>query len=202
MATSIGIVDYSVGNHGSLVTSLRRMGLRVFVSQKPEELDLADVIMLPGVGAFPAAMQSLSQLGLDDYLRLEAAQDKPIIGICLGMQLLADISYEHKSEKGLGIISGEIKPFEAGKWHIGWNEVKFKKDLLKSTEPKDRTFYFNHAFCYEGPEIFKMAKTHDENSITAVIRNKKTVGIQFHPEKSQMAGSNLLRNLIDELMNA
>lgn len=202
MATSIGLVDYSVGNHGSLVASLRRMGLRVFVSQKPEELDLADVIMLPGVGAFPPAMQSLIQLGLDDYLRFKAAQDKPIIGICLGMQLLADISYEHNPEKGLGIISGEIKPFEAGKWHIGWNEVEFKKSLLKSTKLNDRTFYFNHAFCYEGPEIFKMAKTHDENSITAIVKNKKTVGIQFHPEKSQMAGSNLLRNLIDELTNA
>ena len=191
MATSIGIVDYSVGNHGSLVTSLRRMGLRVFVSQKQEELDLADVIMLPGVGAFPAAMQSLSQLGLDDYLRLKATQDKPIIGICLGMQLLADISYEHNPEKGLGIISGEIKPVEAGKWHIGWNEVKFKHDPLKSAELNDRTFYFNHAFCYEGPDIFKMAQTNDKNSITALIKNKKTVGIQFHPEKSQMAGSNL-----------
>lgn len=193
---SIGIVDYGMGNHASVMHSLKSMGFKVRISADPQVLDRTDVLILPGVGAFPSAMQALRDRGLVNYLQKQADLQLPIIGICLGMQLLTTASYEFDYTLGLNLIEGEIVPLTASEWHIGWNEIKCMQQdsLIKSSDAQ--AFYFNHSFTYQGADKYQIAIAQHFQSITAVIRNGNIVGLQFHPEKSQDAGRELLKNLI------
>lgn len=118
------VVDYGMGNHASVIHCLRDLGFRVRVSAEIAVLDSADVLLLPGVGAFPAAMQSLHQRGLVDYLQRQAREQRPIIGICLGMQLLTSASHEFQYTAGLDIIPGEFVALFGAKWHTGWNTLE------------------------------------------------------------------------------
>ena len=134
---TIGIVDYGMGNHASVAHSLRELGFRVRITKNPEELDLVDALILPGVGAYPLAMRTLHDQGLVVYLQEQAHLQRPLIGICLGMQLLASASYEHEYTIGLGLIPGEIVPFVDRGWHIGWNTLEYlKNDSLMQIFPK------------------------------------------------------------------
>lgn len=182
--------------------ALRGMGFRVRISAEIEVLNDVDVLLLPGVGAFPSAMQALHERGLVSYLQEQARQQRPIVGICLGMQLLASASYEHQYTAGLDLVPGEITPLIVPKWHIGWNTI----ECLKRDEfliPSDGlSFYFNHSFSYQGPEEYKIAICRYPTPVTSVIRRGKVIGVQFHPEKSQVAGRALLRNLIAGLCHA
>lgn len=199
---TVGIVDYGMGNHASVTHSLRQLGFRVRVSAEPAVLDNADVLALPGVGAFPSAMQALSQRGLVDYLQRQAREQKPIIGICLGMQLLASASHEITYTIGLDLIPGEVVPLKKAKWHIGWNTLECVNadPLIQGSD--GQAFYFNHSFCYQGAAEFQIAMSRHPDPFAAVIRRGKVIGIQFHPEKSQEAGRVLLKNLITELTHA
>lgn len=199
---SVGIVDYGIGNHASVVHSLRDIGFRVVVTDKATDLDAVDVLILPGVGAFPPAMASLHDRGLIDYLRKQANSERPLIGICLGMQLLTEASYEYKHTVGLGLIPGDIQPFPNHGNHIGWNTVKFLHMESRSSKSDGEAFYFNHSFFYQGPSEYKAAITEHLIPFPSIIKSGNVVGLQFHPEKSQFAGKALLKNLIKDLMNA
>ena len=196
---SIGIVDYGMGNHASVVNSLRNLGFRVKVSEEESVLDDVDVLLIPGVGAFPAAMDALQQRGLVTYLKHQANMQRPIVGICLGMQLLASSSSEFVYTSGLDIIQGEIVPIDHSKWHIGWNTLQCatKEAWLKPSEGE--AFYFNHSFCYKGPNEYQIGLSNHPEPLVAMIRKDMSVGIQFHPEKSQTAGKVLLNNIMLEL---
>jgi glutamine amidotransferase len=199
---TIGLIDYGMGNHASVTHSLRQLGLRVRVGDTPEVLDSADVLLLPGVGAFPAAMRELHRRGLVDYLQEQARAQRPIVGICLGMQLLASASWEHEHTAGLDLVPGEIVPFADGGWQIGWNtlEVVQPDPLLLPSDGE--AFYFNHSFHFRGPDEFQFARTRHATPFASIIRRGNVVGLQFHPEKSQLAGRTLLRNLMEGLANA
>lgn len=201
-AITIGIVDYGMGNHASVAQSLRDIGFRVRASNEVAELDSVDVMVLPGVGAFPAAMRALHERDLVTYLQEQARLQRPIIGICLGMQLLASASHEHQYTVGLDLIPGEIVPFADHGWHIGWNTLECTQNdpLLRPSD--GHAFYFNHSFYYHGPTEYQMAITRHPTEFAAVIKRGKVVGVQFHPEKSQAAGKALLKNLISGLVHA
>lgn len=197
---SVTILDYNVGNHGSLMHSLKSMGFYVRISEDIQELKASDVVILPGVGAFPSAMQELERLNLVDYLIERANKQQPIIGICLGMQLLAEQSYEHKHTLGLGIIPGEFIALNNPQWHIGWNTLTCTGE--KQSIDQNRSFYFNHSYIYNGPSEYQVCTTTHGKTFASIIRNKTTIGIQFHPEKSQESGRTLLKGLINEVCNA
>lgn len=200
--TTIGIIDYGMGNHASVAHSLRDLGFRVRVSSEIDILDDTDVLLLPGVGAFPSAMQALHQHNLVVYLQEQAREQRPILGICLGMQLLASASYEHEYTVGLDLIPGEIIAFADRGWHIGWNTLEcIRQDPW--VQPSDgQAFYFNHSFHYQGPTEYQLATARYPSAFAAVIRRGSVVGLQFHPEKSQGAGKVLLKNLITGLVRA
>jgi len=199
---TIGVVDYGMGNHASVVHSLRDLNFRVRVSNNTAELDLLDVLVLPGVGAFPAAMATLHERGLVDYLQEQARQGRPLIGICLGMQLLASASYEHTYTTGLDLIPGDIVPFADHGTHIGWNTLEFSQRSPLWSSSDGEAFYFNHSFCYQGPAEYQVAVTRHPSEFSSVIQRGSVVGLQFHPEKSQLAGKTMLKNLITGLVHA
>lgn len=198
----VGIIDYGIGNHASVANCLRELGLRVRTSDQPAVLDSADVLLLPGVGAFPSAMQELHRRGLVDYLQEKSREMRPIVGICLGMQLLASASREHGYTVGLDLVPGEIVPFEDGRCHIGWNTLEVMQSDLLLMPSDGQAFYFNHSFVYRGPEEFQIARTRHSMPFASVIRRGNTIGVQFHPEKSQLAGRAMLRNLVKGLAHA
>lgn len=199
---TIGIVDYGMGNHASVAHCLRDLGFRVRLSNEPAELDLVDALILPGVGAFPSAMRMLHKQGLVDYLQEQARQQRPILGICLGMQLLASASHEHEYTVGLDLIPGEVVAFSGRGWHIGWNTLECTRGDPIFGPSDGQAFYFNHSYCYEGPAEYQVAVTRHLTTFPAVIRRGSVVGMQFHPEKSQAAGKALLVNLIAGLVHA
>jgi imidazole glycerol-phosphate synthase subunit HisH len=199
---TVGLVDFEIGNHASIVHCLRDLGMRVRISSDKDVLDQTDVLVLPGVGAFPTAMEALHRHGLTTYVQQKARAQHPIIGICLGMQLLTSSSLEMEATAGLGIIPGKIVPLTEAKWHIGWNSLKcVKQDPLFQPSDGD-SFYFNHSYRYEGPEEFHVTCSQHAETFPTVIRRGNAVGLQFHPEKSQNSGSLLLNNLIRGLVNA
>lgn len=199
---TIGIVDYGMGNHASVAHRLRDIGFRVRTSKDPAELDLVDALILPGVGAFPAAMRALHEHGLVAYLQAQARLQRPIVGICLGMQLLASASHEHEYTAGLDLIPGEIVTFADHSWHIGWNTLKCTQDDPLLGPSDGEAFYFNHSFYYQGPSEYQVAITRHPSAFAGVIRRGSVVGLQFHPEKSQAAGKVLLKNLLSGLIHA
>ena len=195
----VAIVDYGVGNQTSVMRCVRRMGFRSWISNEPDQLDLADVLLLPGVGAFPTAMEHLHATGLVGYLQNSAQIGRPIIGICLGMQLLAETSTELSLTQGLGLIPGAIEAIGTPRWHIGWNslEVVDTQPLLKASDGD--VMYFNHSYTYRGPEAFITAYSRlseCSHPLVAAIHHGSVWGLQFHPEKSQSPGFELLKRLI------
>jgi glutamine amidotransferase len=199
---TVGIVDYGIGNHASVIHSLRDLGFHVRVSAETEVLDSVDVMLLPGVGAFPSAMQALHQRGLVGYLQEQAREQRPILGVCLGMQLLASASHEHHYTAGLDIIPGEVLALAGSKWHIGWNTVECVEldPLLQASD--GQAFYFNHSYYYQCSTEYQVCLSRHPEPFASVVRRGRVVGVQFHPEKSQTTGRALLENLITGLVNA
>lgn len=199
---TIGIVDYGMGNHASVAHSLRDLGFRVKITREISELDLVDALLLPGVGAFPVAMRNLHERGLVTYLQAQARLQRPLVGICLGMQLLASASHENEYTVGLDLIPGEIVPLADHGVHIGWNTLECTKDdpLLASSD--GQAFYFNHSFYFQGPSEYEVAVARRPSPFAAAIRRGSVIGVQFHPEKSQVAGRVLLKNLVAGLAHA
>ena len=197
----IAIVDYGVGNLFSLKSSLAFIGADTVVSSDAEVIRSADKIILPGVGAFGDAAAKLRECGLDRVVKEEAAKGKPIMGICLGMQLLLDVGYEYGEHEGLGLIKGEIRPISdvipGGLKipHIGWNALHFgpgKHPLFKYINEGD-CVYFVHSYYGAKCEESVIATAEYGAELTAAVAKGNVMGCQFHPEKSGEAGLNILR---------
>ena len=196
----IGIVGYNLGNQDSLFYVLKSLGFSVHLSKKIENLSKSNVIILPGVGAFPQAMSLLKKNNLVDFLVDWSNQNKPILGICLGMQILCTKSHEFKESSGLNIIDGEIIPLKGENCHIGWNNNEIIEDNLFE-QGDDKYFYFNHSFKYEGNKNNILSYTKFNNEvIPSIIKKGNIVGVQFHPEKSQDSGKNLILKIVEKLV--
>ena len=201
----IAVVDYGVGNLFSLKSSLAEIGAEAAVTSDPEELRRADKIILPGVGAFGDAAGKLRAAGLEDVIKGEARDGKPLLGICLGMQLLFDRSFEFGEHRGLGLIHGEIRPIaevippELKIPHIGWNALRIKKQapILKYVKDGD-CVYFVHSFAAFGCEADLAATAEYGAELTAAVQRDNVAGCQFHPEKSGPVGLAILRAFCGE----
>ncbi len=196
----IRIIDYGVGNLFSLRSSLRAIGIDADYTGNPAEIRKADKLILPGVGAFRDAREALRSTGLDRVVQEEAGKGKPLMGICLGMQMLFDWSYEYGEYEGLGLIPGEIVPME-GRIpkelpipHIGWNELMLKQPspLMKNTANGDYV-YFVHSYYAETPAEYVIATTDYGVEMTAAVQKDNVYGCQFHPEKSSEVGLSILK---------
>lgn len=196
----ISIVDYGVGNLFSLKCSLAAIGEEVTVTGDPQALRRSGKLILPGVGAFQDAADKLRSTGLDALIREEAARGKPILGICLGTQLLFEKSYEFGEHRGLGLIPGTVVPMagfipEALKIpHIGWNALRLRKESPLFRYIQDGDFvYFVHSFFAAQCDSYVIADTEYGQTLTAAVQKENVYGCQFHPEKSGNVGLNILR---------
>jgi imidazole glycerol phosphate synthase glutamine amidotransferase subunit len=196
---TIGIVDYGVGNHASVQRAFQALDYRCRISRDPEILAGSDLIVLPGVGAYPAAMSSLGECGLVEFLRERARRSHPMIGLCLGMQLLADESLEHGTTAGLGLIPGQVVPLEPARWHIGWNSVEVVNGDKLLLPSDGESVYFNHSFVFNAPQEYQVCVSRLDQPFVVGVRRGNVVGLQFHPEKSQRAGRIMLKNLVEGL---
>ncbi len=188
----IGIIDYGVGNLGSISNSLAYLNIPFVVSRDPKELETCQRLILPGVGAFGTAVSSLETSGLRSYLLQTANERKPILGICLGMQLLLTGSDESPGAVGLDLIPGQVHPFQKmkRKIHMGWNSVEFKRSGLV----KDGYAYFVHGYyCQPDDNDTIFATSEYGINFPCIIKHDQVFGMQFHPEKSQDLGLALLK---------
>ena len=200
---TVAIIDYGVGNHTSVLRTFQAMGHRCRVSSDREILAAADILVLPGVGAFPAAMAALHRDGLASYLCELARTGKPFVGLCLGMQLLAEESLEHGATSGLGLIPGTVRPLAGMDWHIGWNSIEIVQHDPLIAPCDGESFYFNHSLAFDAPDAYQVAICRArESSFIVAVRRGNVVGLQFHPEKSQAAGKHLLSRLVEGLGHA
>lgn len=198
----ITIIDYGVGNLFSLVSSLRYLGLDAQVTGNPDEIRAGGHIILPGVGAFADAIAQLRKTGLDTVLCEQAAAGKPLLGICLGMQVLFEQGYEYGTHKGLGLLQGCVAPIaedlppQSGLKipHMGWNQLELTRDipLLKYTQNGDYLYYV-HSYHAKNCGGSVAAVSHYGTAITGVVASGNVMGTQFHPEKSGAAGLNILK---------
>ncbi len=196
----IAVVDYGVGNLFSLCSSLKSVGAEIQVSANKKTIENADKIILPGVGAFGDAANKLNESGLVNIIKQQAARGKPLLGICLGMQLLFDKSFEFGEYKGLGIIEGEIIalrdkiPPDLNIPHIGWNSLKIKKasPILKYANDGE-CVYFVHSYYLDGNNGYVTSLADYGVDVCASVQKQNVFGCQFHPEKSGKVGLNILR---------
>jgi len=196
----IAIVDYGVGNLFSLCSSLQFIGAEAMVTSDADAIRSADKIILPGVGAFGDAAAKLRATGLDEVVRAEAASGKDIMGICLGMQMLFEKSYEYGEHEGLGLIPGCVVPMEgyipAGLKipHIGWNQLNFRKEHhLRRYLREGDCVYFVHSFFATDCDDSVIATAEYGKPLTAMVARGNVMGCQFHPEKSGQVGLNILK---------
>lgn len=199
----VAVVDYDMGNRRSVEKALEHVGAAASITRDPHELLAADGLVLPGVGAFPRGMESLRSHGLDELLRERAAAGTPLLGICLGMQLLFDSSTElAELTPGLGLIGGEVRALDAGNLrvpHIGWNEVRLERDspLTAGLPAGGAPFYHVHSYAAHpaDPATVLGSTGYGERFATIVARGS-VYGTQFHPEKSSRDGLALLASFV------
>ena len=198
----IAIIDYGMGNLHSVYNALQAIGAQAEITSDPEQLKQADGIILPGVGAFRDCMRNLEQSGLIDTIKSEAAQGKPLLGICLGMQVLFEKEYEVEECAGLGLLQGEIRLMEDPDVkipHIGWNSLDFLHEGRLFAGLKEQPYvYFVHSYYLKAkdPSIVK-ATTEYGVTIHASVEKGNLFACQFHPEKSSTVGLQILKNFAE-----
>ena len=197
----VGIIDYGVGNLFSLQSSFDAIGENVVVSSDPEVLRKADHILLPGVGAFEDAVLKLRATGMDQMVYEAAGAGKPLMGICLGMQMLFERSFEYGNHKGLGLLKGEVIPMvgllpkDLKIPHMGWNALHITQPdgkLFRNTKEGDYVYFVHSYFAYHCEDSLA-AQTEYGKWLTAAVEKDNVFGCQFHPEKSGEVGLNILR---------
>jgi len=195
---NIAVVDYGMGNRRSVEKALEHIGAHAGVSSDPAQLRRAAGLVVPGVGSFPRAMHNLRELGLDALLRERVAAGVPLLGLCLGMQLLLDSSEEHEGATGLGLVPGRVQRLDPRGLklpHIGWNEVRFERPspLTAGLPQAGCAFYHVHSLTPRPAEPGDVVATTEYGERFATIVQRGTVfGVQFHPEKSSADGLELL----------
>jgi glutamine amidotransferase len=202
----VAIVQYGMGNLASVRKALEDLGAAPFIVERPAELAAADRVVLPGVGAFGEGMQRLRAGGWVDALRALATEGRPLLGICLGMQLLADVGEEGGESAGLGLLAGRVRRLDDLGCrlripHVGWNEVEpFGGDALFAHVAPRTDFYFVHSYAFDAADAGAVIARVDYGvPLVAAVRRGAVLGTQFHPEKSSRAGRQLLRNFLDLL---
>lgn len=198
--TKIAIIDYGMGNLRSVQKALEKSGAQAAITQDPVQISKADKVVLPGVGAMQPAMQKLQELGLIPVIQEVAKSGKPFLGICLGLQLLFDRSSEGGTIKGLGIIPGTVERFSTGKVpHMGWNQLSLTNPEMAIWRdvPQKPFVYFCHSY-YVQPTDPRLtsASTDYGISFTAAVQRDNLTAVQFHPEKSQAVGLQILKNFV------
>lgn len=196
----IGIIDYGVGNLFSLTSSFKQIGAEVFVSGNKEQLEKADKLILPGVGAFGDAANKLFETGLDKFIIGQSEKGIPLLGICLGMQLLFEESHEYGIHKGLGLLKGQVMPMEdcikdLKLPHMGWNKLHIcnQNSKLFCNTAEGEYVYFVHSFHAQNCEDSLAAVTEYGVTVTAAVEKDNIFGCQFHPEKSGDSGLKILK---------
>lgn len=200
----IGIIDYGMGNIHSVINCFSNLKTEVQVVKEKNKLEDFTSFILPGVGAYPMAMKNLLAADLVDEIKKQILiKKKPILGICLGMQLFLEKAHENEECEGFSFIKGEVDQIEIKKNYpvpiVGWHKVKFyKKNNLFKNIDKNSFFYFDHSYhCIMNSKSYKIAKISYSSEICASFQKKNIYGVQFHPEKSQINGLKLIRNFIN-----
>lgn len=197
----ITIIDYGMGNLRSVSKAIEHLGGKVRVSSKPEDIGSSDKVILPGVGAFGKAMDELNSKQLIDPIRSFVNEDKPFLGICLGLQLLFEKSEESPGVRGLGLLKGSVERFKTRELkipHMGWNTVTTKDSVFLKEVPQDSFFYFVHTY-YANPNDSSCTLgscSYGDETFAAIVGKNNLFATQFHPEKSQEIGLQILRNFI------
>lgn len=196
---TVGIIDVGIGNLGSLRSAVLSQGWDITLVSRESDMEEVSHLLLPGVGAFAAAMHRLGTAGLIDPIREFAASGRPMMGICLGMQLLAEWGNEGGRVPGLGLVPGEVAALQARNLripHVGWNEVhQMRRHPILEGIRSDVDFYFVHSFAFRaGATEFVLAETEYGERFPSVVGKGNIVGVQFHPEKSQGNGLRMLDN--------
>jgi imidazole glycerol-phosphate synthase subunit HisH len=196
--STVALVDYGMGNRRSVEKALEHVGATVARTADPEEIRAADAVVVPGVGAFPEAMRRLNAAGLDEVIRERAEGGAPVLGICLGMQLLFERSVEHEGARGLGLLPGEVTALEAPKVpHIGWNRVAMRRESGLTRGLGDATaFYHVHSFVCRASEEDVVGEGEYGERFASIVERDNVAGVQFHPEKSSRDGLQLLANFV------
>ena len=196
---AIAVLDYGMGNRRSVEKALERVGARPRITRQPDDLRAADGLVVPGVGAFPEAMRRLRELGLDGLVRERLDAGGPVLGICLGMQLLFERSSEHEGAEGLALLLGEVTRLQTHGLrlpHIGWNLVRFQRPSpLTAGLPEACAFYHVHTFAprpVDEGDVLGVAEYGEP--FASVVARDPLFGVQFHPEKSSVHGLRLLEN--------
>ena len=199
----IVIIDYGMGNLKSVRNALNYLGIENKISDDYDEIRKADALILPGVGAFPDAMDTIEKLGLDKVIKEGTEKGKYLLGICLGMQLLFEKGYEGLERTGLGLIKGNIVKMKDDREknvkipHIGWNNLKYnRKDILFRNIDEGKYVYYVHSYfaqSYNDEDLVAYSE-YGENKIPGIVRRNNIIGAQFHPEKSGTVGLDILKN--------
>jgi len=210
----IGIVDYNMGNLASVINAFKKVGADAVLESDPDRLAQYDRLILPGVGAFGDAMTHLQSNGMDEAVKAFGASGKPLLGICLGMQLLFESSEEFGDHKGLGLIPGKVVAFDETKFdhplkvpHMGWNELfvneqrgmrneEPKRSLLFKDLPSEFYLYFVHSYHAVCDDTYAIGKTYYGYEFVSAVQNDNIYGIQPHPEKSHKNGLKIIENFI------
>lgn len=203
MKSNIAIIDYNMGNLASVKNAFLKVGAEVDIVEDAKALSHYDKLILPGVGAFGDAMEHLQQNALDEAIKEEAQKGKAILGICLGMQLLFEQSYEFGKSKGLGLIEGEVVPFEKAKFahklkvpHMGWNEMFIQKENPLTHSLHEPYLYFVHSFHAVCDDKYAIGKSFYGYEFISAVQNQNIYGFQPHPEKSHQNGLKIIENFI------
>jgi imidazole glycerol-phosphate synthase subunit HisH len=200
--TTLAVVDYGMGNRRSVEKAFEHVGAQAVITRAPSELEQADALVVPGVGAFPQGMRNLVQFGLDEQIRTAAAAGTPVLGICLGMQLLFERSSEHELTDGLGLLAGAVGPLDGGGLripHIGWNDVRFERPspLTAGLPDEGCAFYHVHSLAVRPTDPGDIiATTEYGERFATIVGHDNVFGVQFHPEKSSRDGLALLGNFV------
>ena len=200
--TTIGIIDYGMGNRRSVQKALEHVGARALITSDADVLSGCDGLVLPGVGAFPAAMRNLDERGLTGFVGAQAGRGVPLLGICLGMQLLFESSVEGEPTRGLGLLPGVVRGLDSGELrlpHIGWNEVRLQRDCpLTADLPADGCpFYHVHSFVAHPADAAHIVGTAEYGErFASIVSAANVFGAQFHPEKSSAHGLLMLGGFV------
>ena len=195
----IAVLDYGIGNLGSVLKAFRHVGATAALVGSPQAARDADALVVPGDGAFGAAMDEIERRGFGDLLRGAAAEGRPVLGICIGMQILFEESSEHGRHAGLGLLPGRVTRIETGLPvpHMGWNRLRqVRPHPLFADVPDQAHVYFVHSYKCEADPSVLLATTDYDGAVAAIVGQGSVLGVQFHPEKSQSVGLVLIRNYV------
>lgn len=198
---NIVIADYKVGNYKSLYKTLQRFNYKIDISNSKKKILYSDLLILPGVGAFNKVMENIKKLNLDEYIKERNIMSRPILGICIGMQIMGSTGYEGGKNDGLNLIPGKVIPLPNGEFNVGWDKINItrKRHFLKKYN--ELSFYFNHKYILDTRDKYIKSYFAKDRYYAAIVEKKKNIGFQFHPEKSQINGIKLLEKTIKKLIN-